>query len=287
MELTFLGTSAGETYPGLWCECPHCTYARTHGGKNVRTNSCAVIDGKMMLDCSHGAFDNAVRFGINLTQATTLLITHPHEDHLYQQHLDWRRGNEEGSKLNYREQLFTGGPRFSPIPNLDVYGNKCAIDFLNSTLDITPNHHMTLHTIHEGESFDTSGYHVTPVRNVHGDKPGFSHSYIIQKDGKTLLYALDSGTWEEDQKKILLSFRYDTIIMEGTMGLNECYGGHMCLANNVKMRNMFIENGCFDKDSPFILTHMSPHWCPPHDWYEPIAAQEGMTLAYDGMQITI
>ena len=34
MKLTFLGTGAGETYPGYWCECPHCTYARKHRGKN-------------------------------------------------------------------------------------------------------------------------------------------------------------------------------------------------------------------------------------------------------------
>ena len=44
MKLTFLGTGAGETYPGYWCECPHCTYARKHRGKNLRTNSSMVID---------------------------------------------------------------------------------------------------------------------------------------------------------------------------------------------------------------------------------------------------
>ena len=29
MKLTFLGTGAGETYPGYWCECPHCTMQET------------------------------------------------------------------------------------------------------------------------------------------------------------------------------------------------------------------------------------------------------------------
>lgn len=50
MKLTFLGTGAGEGYPGLWCKCPHCDYARKHGGKNIRANSCAVIDEDMLLD---------------------------------------------------------------------------------------------------------------------------------------------------------------------------------------------------------------------------------------------
>ena len=33
MKITFLGTGAGEGYPGLWCQCVHCSYARKHGGK--------------------------------------------------------------------------------------------------------------------------------------------------------------------------------------------------------------------------------------------------------------
>ncbi len=50
MKLTFLGTGAGETYPGYWCECPHCTYARKHRGKNLRTNSSMVIDEELLID---------------------------------------------------------------------------------------------------------------------------------------------------------------------------------------------------------------------------------------------
>ena len=32
-----------------------------------------------------------------------------------------------------------------------------------------------------------------------------------------------------------------------------------------------------------FLTHMSPHWTPPHDLYAPMMAEEGFTVAYDGM----
>lgn len=83
MKLTFLGTGAGETYPGYWCECPHCTYARKHRGKNLRTNSSMVIDEELLIDMGPSCFDNAARFGVNLSKLKTLLVTHPHEDHLY------------------------------------------------------------------------------------------------------------------------------------------------------------------------------------------------------------
>ena len=44
MKITFLGTSAGESYPAIWCDCPNCTYAREHGGKNIRMNTGSMID---------------------------------------------------------------------------------------------------------------------------------------------------------------------------------------------------------------------------------------------------
>ena len=94
MKLTFLGTGAGEGYPGYWCECPHCTYARKHRGKNLRTNSSMVIDEELLIDIGPSCFDNAARFGVNLSKIKTLLVTHPHEDHLYPQHLRWRNTDE-------------------------------------------------------------------------------------------------------------------------------------------------------------------------------------------------
>ena len=110
MKLTFLGTGAGEGYPGLWCECPHCDYARKHGGKNVRTNSCAVLDESLLIDIGPGCFDNAARFGVNLCHVTSLLITHPHEDHLYPQHLTWRRTDEGNLGLPYAVRVLPLSP---------------------------------------------------------------------------------------------------------------------------------------------------------------------------------
>lgn len=287
MKLTFLGTGAGEGYPGYWCECPHCTYARKHRGKNLRTNSCLAINEELLIDIGPSSFDNAARFGINLTQIKTLLITHPHEDHLYQQNLFWRYTDESLLSLNYVEQIHHGGPRFTAIPELNVYGNKFVIDFLNQSLEINVSQKLVLNQVTEGAGFTADGYQIMPIRGNHGPEAGFAHSYVIQKEGKTLLYALDSGTYDEDQMELIKKFQYDLVIMEGTTGLNEQYGVHMCLANNIRMRDELNECGCLKQGSQFILTHMSPHWCPPHDWYESIVQQERMELAYDGKQLEI
>ena len=54
MKFTFLGTSAGESYPAIFCECENCTYARTHGGKNLRVNTGSMIDDDVLLDALTG-----------------------------------------------------------------------------------------------------------------------------------------------------------------------------------------------------------------------------------------
>ena len=135
MKLTFLGTGAGETYPGYWCECPHCTYARKHRGKNLRTNSSMVIDEELLIDMGPSCFDNAARFGVNLSKLKTLLVTHPHEDHLYPQHLHWRNTDESLLPLTYVEKMRHGGPRFTDIPQLNIYGNSFVMETLRKSLD--------------------------------------------------------------------------------------------------------------------------------------------------------
>lgn len=287
MKLTFLGTGAGETYPGYWCECPHCTYARKHRGKNLRTNSSMVIDEELLIDMGPSCFDNAARFGVNLSKLKTLLVTHPHEDHLYPQHLRWRNTDESLLPLTYVEKMRHGGPRFTDIPQLNIYGNSFVMETLRKSLDDMEELKINLHEIKEGKEEKTDGYRILPVRGNHGSQQGFSHSYIIQKDGKTLLYALDSGSYDEDQFALIQEYQYDAVIMEGTTGLNEQYGGHMCLVNNIRIRERLKENKCLRENSRFLLTHLSPHWCPPHDWYESIVASEGLELAYDGLQIEI
>ena len=50
MKILFLGTSAGESYPGVWCACPNCAYARARGGRNLRMNTGTMIDDDVLLD---------------------------------------------------------------------------------------------------------------------------------------------------------------------------------------------------------------------------------------------
>ena len=50
MKLQFLGTSAAEGIPALFCNCPACQYAYKTGGKEIRMRAGAMLDDVIKID---------------------------------------------------------------------------------------------------------------------------------------------------------------------------------------------------------------------------------------------
>lgn len=295
MELTFLGTGAGDGYPSPWCQCPNCHYARTHGGKNLRAHSSAVIDGEILLDMSPGFFEHAARFGLDVTQAHTLLFTHSHGDHYDPNPLFWRRPSPQLKGLPPEQWHTKLTTCCTPLPLLTIYGNRFMAECLELATEWSGGLEAMESTfaarfvqLEAGIRHEGQGFSVTPILGVHGSEAGFAFSYILERNGKTLLYALDTGDYAPDQLAILAQHRYDCVIMEGTFGLcAEPYEGHMNTEQNRAWKRYFDDNSLWKGAPRFVLSHMSPHWNPPHDQYAPMMAAEGITVAYDGMVLSI
>jgi len=300
MKITFLGTSAGESYPAIWCDCENCTYAREHGGKNIRMNTGSMIDDDILLDMNSCGFYTAARLGVSLTKVKHLIVTHPHSDHLTVEPLAWRRANPGATEIEGEAKYKKFSPRFTKIPMMTIYGNRhvrarlvdAHPEFTNGSMDVQ----MRFCDIKEGERVDAGdGLSFIPVAAIHGgdghgityDETGswnFAHSYIIERGGKKLLYALDTGGFEPEMMNLILSHTYDGVVMEGTFGLNDTPNtGHMNTKKNIEFRELLLEKGCIKDDTPFFLTHMAPHWTPPYDIYAPMMAEKGFIVAYDGM----
>ena len=126
---------------------------------------------------------------------------------------------------------------------------------------------------------------VTAVVSYHAE-PGTVFNYIIERAGKTLLYACDCGGYDADMLALLQQYRYDLVVFEGTFGLmTEDDPGHMNLQKNRDMLRFFSDRALW-KDKPhFVLTHIAPHNTPPYDLYRNTVEAAGMVLAYDGMEI--
>jgi len=109
MQIKYLGTGAAEGIPGLFCHCENCRRARELGGRNLRSRSQALIDGKILIDWPADAYMHMCDNAIDYALISTLLITHTHGDHFYPADLTMRR------------------PGFAHIDDckpLDIYGSE-------------------------------------------------------------------------------------------------------------------------------------------------------------------
>ena len=91
MKIKYLGTAAAEGIPAMFCKCDNCNRARALGGKNIRTRSQALIDGKILIDFPADSYMHELRYGIDFSDIPALLITHVHEDHCYLSEMTNRR----------------------------------------------------------------------------------------------------------------------------------------------------------------------------------------------------
>ena len=50
MRIKYLGTTAYEGVPSLFCECKNCKLARIKGGRNIRTRCQSLINNDLLID---------------------------------------------------------------------------------------------------------------------------------------------------------------------------------------------------------------------------------------------
>ena len=267
MKIIFLGTSAGEEYPGIWCECENCSKARKWSGKNIRRNSSVILDKDVMIDMGKTAHIQAERFGVNLREINTLLVTHSHLDH-FNTHTLWTRC-----------------AAFPPPPHLNIFGGRQVFNALisNDRYD-AESWNISFNTAEPYKKYNPcENLEVYTLDGNHNDGQNRAVNYIITRRNRTFLYLSDTG-WPFDKTlETLAKFKYDFIITEGTGGLSPDSGGHMNLNFNIKLFEFFNGNRLWKSSPDYYVTHIAPHWAPPHDEYVLILAEHGLRLAYDGL----
>lgn len=286
MYFQFLGTSAGEQFPGLWCTCPTCAKARALGGRNIRSNSCAFLSPDCMLDFGAEVFQQARKFDVPILGTQYLFVTHSHGDHFYPQHLLWR-WMKPGQKLPPGRDTF--GPRFSDLKMLHVYGNADVYNVLRPRMgeDGEERYRMILHQVQYGVEGQAGDIHYLPIEANHKDREYQAVNYILQRNGRTILYALDTGWFYDHTYELIKKFRYDLVVLEGTFGYGIDLQGHFNLDKLQRAVALFRDDGLLKDSALFCTSHICPHFAPIHDEYAPILEEKGITLAFDGMRLEL
>ena len=275
MEIQYLGTAAAEGLPALFCGCDICNRARKAGGKEVRTRTQSIVDGRLLIDFPPDTYTHAIRHALRLGELQHLLVTHSHMDHFFP------------VELIHRHEHF--GHHAKGM--LHVYGNEAVEKAFYDAVLID---RFQVHPLDEAvrfiriepfEEFEAEGYHIIPVPADH-DKRETCFIYIIEKDGTCLLYGHDTGTKLSDEAwECIFSHKYRLISLDATMGRKHSDGYHMGLFDAIAFAKLLEERGCIDSDTVRVVNHFSHNGDMTHAQLEAFAKEHGLTAAYDGMKV--
>ncbi len=267
MHITYLGTAAYEGVPAIFCECDHCRHARAVGGKEVRMRSGAIVDDALKIDFSFDAYAQSLRFGVSYVPVEHVLITHSHGDHFD------------------AEQLSMICPPYShrKAP-LTVYGNETVGEKLRPHLKEGK---LAFTLVDPFRTYEIGGYSFTPLPAFHcrGTEEA-PLVYLIEKDGRSLLYLHDTDLPPEEVMAYLKGRRMDLISLDCTNGiLPHSYIGHMGIEDNLALREAFLKNGVADENTTFVANHFSHNGLVPHEELE--RRLPGFQVAYDGLTLPV
>ena len=153
MKIKYFGTAAAEGFPGMFCKCEVCERARQAGGRNFRTRSQALIDGKLLIDFPPDTYMHVLYGGLDLAAVNSCIITHGHSDHLYASDLEMRK---HGLPIIQRA-------RAAGVQSVRNKGNsRCHKEFsdFEHLVDIET---IALHEIKAFNKFTAEGYEITPL----------------------------------------------------------------------------------------------------------------------------
>jgi phosphoribosyl 1,2-cyclic phosphate phosphodiesterase len=282
MQITFLGTAASEGYPVAFCQCANCARARKLGGPNLRNRSAALVDDTLLLDLGPDVMAASLAHGIPLTDVRHCLLTHEHNDHL------------EVSHLLSRSPLST-----VEAPLMTLYATAGAIDRASAALathepaglrDPEVQRRLNLHVcpVAPGQTFFAGPYRLTAIPAQHD--PRISPLlYVIEKDGRALFYATDTGALPEDAWAALDAWggQLDLVILDHTFGLKERSRGHNNAEQFLETRDRLQASGRLAAGCRVFAHHIGHHSNPDHAALVRYAAERGYEVAYDGLTVEV
>ncbi|MCS6948841.1 MAG: MBL fold metallo-hydrolase [Armatimonadota bacterium] len=269
MKILFLGTSAAEGVPGIFCGCEVCQVARQRGGKNLRTRSSIFIDGVLKIDLPPDTLHHVLTYGLDLSRLHHLLITHTHEDHLALHELGY---------------LLPGFAQ-RELP-LKVYGSADFARALGNASE-TVRRALEVHVLQPFTPYEIERYTVVPVLAYHREEEE-CFNYLVSDGTKTVLYMCDTGWYREATWRYLAGVRLDAVIAECTKGFVEApYDTHLGLNDVLQLKERLRAMGTAHAQTRWVVTHFSHNGRPLHEELEAFCRPHGVEVAYDGWEMAL
>ena len=269
MNIHLLGTGGADGIPSFFGDSELSETARRLGGKDLRTRSGALIDDVLKVDFGPDTFVQAVQLGLRPRDWEWIIVTHSHFDHF------------DAGQLQYCLPPFV--PVEAPTPK--IYGNANVLAELERSFASADIIETSL--IRSFETFEVGAYFVTPVAAYHKLDED-SVNFIVEHDDRRLLYATDTGMYQEPTWEFLTGSRFDLVVIECTDGFNPSdYWGHLSCEEVLRVLDRMRDIGCVDGDTKVVTTHHAESGAATHHKLEQFFAPHGVTVGHDGMRVSV
>lgn len=274
MKIKFLGTAAYEGMPALFCECGACKRAIVSGGRNIRTRTQALIDDQLLIDFPPDTLYHSQKYALDWTKIHSCLITHSHSDHLYIEDIpqmkEWCSHGE--SKLHFYSAE-DGYNKIMSVLNYTNWQKRVAITKIKA-----------------GDVFNADGYNVLALPANH-DADASPVFFAVEKNGKRILYAHDTGVFPTEAWKLLEHFGgFDLVSLDCTGGIGkfgEWRDGHLTLNTALEILAHMRSVGLANLNTLVVLNHFSHNCDSIYDELLPIEKEKGVIISFDGMELEI
>lgn len=271
MRIQILGTAAAEGWPAVFCGCETCARARAAGGKDIRTRASVLVDGVHKIDLPPDTHYHSFKHGIEFSKLQTLLITHSHEDHFAL------------GEMIYFKKPFAHNLAHSPIK---LHANQAVLDLLESRW-ASDNLPLETHLAQAYAPINAGALRFTPIP-AHHKLDEQALNYVVTSPEATVLYASDTGPYDEPTLGHLKNYSFDMLIIECTQGmLGTPAVCHMEWQAVLDLRDILDKAGSLKPDVRTVITHFSHNIGMLHHEIEAIASPEKVEVAYDGVSFDV
>ncbi len=273
MKLTYFGTAAAEGIPGLFCNCRVCRNALAVRGREIKTRSQALLDGRILIDFPPDTYMHILNYGLDLRPIRYCLITHSHEDH-WAPHEFWCR--KPGIANDIEEEpmhIYVTAAGYEDAAR--VLGKSRGGDRLQ------------FHLIKPFEAFDIEDYRIIPLEAEHAPATD-PVIYIIERGEQALLYANDTGIFPDATWDFLASYpkKFSMISLDCTAMAKPNYRrNHMGLDVCREVYDRLCEMGLCDGHTVAYVNHFSHNGQLTHEELVAEAAKLGFLASYDGLEV--
>ena len=273
MNIIFLGTGAAEGLPAAFCSCASCAYAREHRERDIRRRASILIDDALLIDLTPDFFSQALLLGRDLGALRAVLFTHAHKEHCYPWEL-----------RNLRPPYAV---READVP-LSVCGSAFTLDKVSALLGEEEERQLAAflkkHPLDAFTPVPVGDYTITALAARHSEG---SFCYLVQKDGKSALFANDTGYFPEETWDYLDGIKLSLVCLDCSNLFEVETPNHMNIEDNVTAQRRLYQLGCADVHTKFYATHISHGGLLNHQQLDEHMRLYGIRTAYDGLTISL